>query len=323
MELRDQIGKRVNYLRLSVTDRCDLRCIYCMPEEGIEFIPREEMLSLEELAGLTARFISLFDIDKVRLTGGEPLLRKNIEVLIEIITAIPQLKDIALTTNGTQLAEKAHAIADAGLRRINVSVDSLDKKRYRIVTGGGNLNDVLKGLEAAKEAGFTPIKINTVLLPDFDEELEFIEWANTNGYILRFIEQMPDASSPHGTEFKGGLKEADLISRIEKKKGRIEAIGESEAEHGKHAARFLVVDTGWEFEVIPSVSVPFCGDCNRIRLDCQGTLRACLYSSRTIQLRDLLHSTDEEFIAVVEDFVRKKTGRSLAHIGSNMSSIGG
>lgn len=323
MELRDHKGRKINYLRLSVTDRCNLRCAYCMPEEGIEFTPYSKMLRLEELAGLAARFIILFGIDKVRLTGGEPLIRKNIELLIEIISAIPQLKDLALTTNGTCLAREAVAIKAAGLNRINLSLDSLDKDRFRKITGGGNLDDVFAGINAASEAGFPPLKINAVLLPDFNEEFEFIEWANSNELILRFIEQMPGVSDKSKNEFRGGITESELISRLQKKVGKVELVGDSEDEPGKHTRKYRVLDRGWEFGIIPAVSVPFCGDCNRIRLDCQGTLRSCLYSSETIELRGLLTASDEEFIEAVADFVGRKSGRPLEYIGSHMSSIGG
>ena len=323
MELRDQRGRRINYLRLSVTDRCNLRCSYCMPPEGFDFIPYDKMLRLEELAGLAVRFISLFDIDKVRLTGGEPLIRRDIEVLIEIISAIPNLKDLALTTNGTHLAAKARAIKSAGLHRINLSLDALDSDRFRTITGSGNLDSILDGIKVAMEVGFPPLKINTVLLPDFFEELEFIEWANARGLILRFIEQMPTASSNTHNRITGGVSEAKLISRLEKKAGKVEMIGDSEDEPGKHTRRYKLVDTGWEFGIIPAVSVPFCGECNRIRLDCMGTLRTCLYSSETMELRDLLNASDEIFISAVQDFVNRKAGRPLTHIGSDMSSIGG
>jgi cyclic pyranopterin phosphate synthase len=323
MELRDQLGRKINYLRLSVTDRCNLRCIYCMPKEGIEFTAYDKVLRLEELAGLAARFINLFEIDKIRLTGGEPLVRKNLEVLVEILSAIPELKDLALTTNGTHLAAKAKILLSAGLRRINVSLDSLNEDRYRKITGGGNLGDVLKGLEAAKDAGLAPIKINTVLLPDFDEEFELIEWSNRNGHILRFIELMPHSSENSGRSEQGGATEAEILARLETKVGGIEKIESHETRPGNHSSRYMVPERDWIFEVIPSVSAPFCDNCNRIRLDCQGILRPCLYSSSTIQLRDYLHLPDEEFIKVVEKFVGRKTGRAFKHIGSDMSSIGG
>jgi GTP 3',8-cyclase len=323
MELRDHKGRKINYLRLSVTDRCNLRCVYCMPEEGVEFTPYSKILRLEQLAGLASRFIILFGIDKVRLTGGEPLTRKNIEVLIELISAIPQLKDLALTTNGTRLAHEAHSIKAAGLQRINLSLDSLDRDRFRKITGGGNLDDVFAGIIAAKDAGFPPLKINTVLLPDFNEEYNFIEWANSEGHILRFIEQMPGVSDRPENKFIGGPSESELISKLQEKTGRVELIDDTEDEPGKHTRRYRVMDRGWEFGIIPAVSVPFCGDCNRIRLDCLGTLRSCLYSSDTIELRGLLDAPDEEFIEAVVNFVGRKTGRPLEHIGSHMSSIGG
>jgi len=323
MELRDRSGRKISYLRLSVTDRCNQRCIYCMPGKGIEFASRENILRLEELAGLALRFVTLFAIDKIRVTGGEPLVRKNIEVLVEILSGVPSLQDIALTTNGSLLGSMAERLREAGLRRINVSLDSLDPSRYAYITGGGRLEDTLGGLKAARAAGFDPIKINTVLVPDFREEVELVEWANREGFILRFIELMPQARGVEAPIKLEGPKEDEILSRLEKRFGRVRVVSSSGDGQGKTSRRYEIDGGNMIFEMIPGVTVPFCGDCNRIRLDCQGALRACLYSREKLDLKPFLNARDEDFVKVLTEFIETKTGRVLEHIGSDMSSIGG
>jgi cyclic pyranopterin phosphate synthase len=323
MELKDKLGRKISYLRLSVTDRCNQRCIYCIPEEGIGFTSYENVLRLEELAGLAARFIELFGIEKIRLTGGEPLSRKNIEYLVEIISCIPNLKEITLTTNGVMLSGKAQALYKAGLTRVNVSLDSIDPVKYKYITGGGNLEDVLKGLRTAREAGFDPIKINTVLLPGFNEACEFVEWANREGYLSRFIEFMPPSTLTRVDIDGRGPVEAEVLKELDNAFGKVREINAANGAHGKIARRYGFENNDYIFEIIPGTTEPYCGTCNRIRIDCQGTLRSCLYSSDELQLKALLVVTDAEFIAIVTEFIGRKTGRTLEHIGSGMSKVGG
>jgi len=323
MELRDGMGRRMDYLRLSVTDRCNHRCVYCMPEEGVELFPHDKLLRLEELASLVERFVRLFEFRKVRLTGGEPLLRRNIEGLVEMLAAIPGLADTSMTTNGAVLAPMARALFSAGLRRINVSLDSLDPGRFREVTSGGNLHAVLDGLAAARDAGFSPIKVNTVLLPGFDEEIQFIEWANREGYLLRFIELMPHFQNRDWRITSEGPKGADVLENVRRAYDVVEDVKSLEGERGTHVRRYRIPDAGWIFEIIPGVSVPFCGECNRLRIDCQGQARFCLYSRSTLQLAPLLSAPDDRFADAIQEFVLQKTERMLDHIGSNMFAIGG
>jgi len=323
MELRDKSGRKINYLRLSITDRCNMRCVYCIPEEGIDFIPRDSIFSLEELAEVSARFIRIFDIDKIRLTGGEPLVRRNIDYLIRTLASEPKLKEITLTTNGALLASRAQALYEAGLRRVNVSLDSLNPERFRDITGGGNLSSVLKGLKKAAEVGFKPVKINTVLLPGFNEAREMVEWANREGYILRFIEFMPPSTITSRRIEGRGPKESDIVDELESAFGKSVLLESNNGDGGKIAHRFGFENNNMVFEVIPGTSEPFCGTCNRIRIDCQGVLRSCLYSTDTLSLRDLAESSDDEFAEAVLLFIRKKMGRTLDHIGTNMSAIGG
>jgi len=294
-----------------------------MPEDGVELFSHDRLLRLEELAELTGRFVRLFGINKVRLTGGEPLLRRNVEGLVEMLAAIPGLDDLSMTTNGVLLAEMATTLFAAGLKRINVSVDSLDPDGYRAVTGRDELQEVLDGLSAARDAGFSPIKVNAVLLPDFREEAQLVEWANREGYLVRFIELMPNfLGFATATEGKGP-NEAEILDRLSRQYDIIEDKKSLEGESGKHAHRYRIPDRDWTFEIIPGVSAPFCGNCNRLRLDCQGELRFCLYSERTLQLRPLLDASDDEFARAIEEFVAQKTERMLDHIGSNMFAIGG
>jgi cyclic pyranopterin phosphate synthase len=323
MELKDKMGRTISYLRLSVTDRCNQRCIYCIPQEGIDFTSYENVLRLEELAGLAARFVELFDINKIRITGGEPLFRKNIEYLIEIISCIPHLKGIALTTNGSFLKDKAQALHKAGLKRINVSLDSLNPGKYNYVTGGGCLSDILEGLEAARDVGFDPIKINVVLLPGFNEASDFVEWGNREGYIVRFIEFMPPSCSTRVDIEGSGPVESDILRDLESSFGKVQPISIPDDTPGKTARSYGFVNNEMIFGVIPGTSEPFCSTCNRLRIDCQGSLRSCLYSTEELQLKNMLTASDEEFIKAVVEFVQRKTGRTLQHIGTNMSSIGG
>ena len=294
-----------------------------MPEDGIRLIPYENVLRLEELAALTERFVRLFGINKVRLTGGEPLVRKNIEGLVKMLAGIPGLDDLAITTNGTLLVEKSDALSDAGLKRINVSLDSLDPNKYGAITGGGNLAQVMKGLQAAREAGLGPIKINAVLLPGFDEEIHYVEWANREGFLVRFIELMPHF---HGSSwnFKDeGPKVEQIVNNLTRRFGEVREMSRSVKSPGKHIHRYRIPDRDWTFAAIPGVSTPFCGDCNRLRIDCQGTLRLCLYGDQTMELGPLLEVSDEEFAGEIENFVAGKTDRTLDHIGSSMRAIGG
>ncbi|MFH1675396.1 MAG: GTP 3',8-cyclase MoaA [bacterium] len=323
MELKDKPGSVIKYLRLSVTDRCNQRCIYCMPKDGINFLPYENILRLEDLAALASRFVEIFEIDKIRLTGGEPLGRKNIEYLIETLSHMPGIREITLTTNGTMLKQKARSLRMAGLNRINVSLDSLDPEKYAYITGGSKLEDVLTGLKIAREVGLDPIKINTVLLPGFNESRQFVEWADKEGYMVRFIEFMPPLADTR-IEINGtGPAQADIIHELEGSFGEIMEINKSGDSQGKVARQCGFKGNGMVFGIIPATTDPFCGTCNRIRIDCKGDLRSCLYSDDSLNLINLIDAPDVEFIAAIADFIGRKSGRKLTYIGSNMSSIGG
>ena len=320
MELRDGMGRRITYLRMSVTDRCNNRCVYCMPPEGVELTSHDKILTLEEFAASAEKFARQFGIDKIRLTGGEPLLRRNIEWLVDKLANMPGVHDLAMTTNGAHLPDKAGTLYSAGLRRLNISLDSLRHDRYYEITRGGNLDEVLVGIEIAKKIGFAPIKINVVLLPGFDEESEFVKWGNENGYLIRFIEMMPGQHEI--TMNTGAPKMAEILSRLEPKFGEIKILDEP-SEEGKHVFQYRITGRDWIFEIIPSVSNHFCDVCNRLRLNCQGHLRFCLFSDEVLDIRSLLQASDEVFAQAIIHFALRKKDSRKETLGSFMSSIGG
>lgn len=295
-----------------------------MPENGYELYSHDEVLSLEEFALAAEKFSRVFSVNKVRLTGGEPLIKRNIEFLVRQLSQIPGITDLAMTTNGILLGEKGQAIYDAGLRRLNISIDTLDPVKFRKITRIGNLDNFMEGIREAKRIGFSPIKINTVLLPGFNEESAIIEWANTEGFLPRFIELMPGQPLTCDLEHDQAPKLIDIVNRIESKFGKIERVVKVAEATGDHAIRFKIPDRNWTFEIIPSVTSHFCNLCNRIRLNCIGILRFCLYSDETLQIRPLLNKSDEEFAKAIVDFLmNKKNDRHGQSIASYMFSIGG
>jgi cyclic pyranopterin phosphate synthase len=324
LELRDGLDRKITYLRLSITDRCNLRCVYCMPEEGYQLCSHDNVLKLEDFRDITGRFVRLFGINKVRITGGEPLIKRNVEFLIRELASNPGIEDSGLTTNGILLKEKGKAIFDAGLHRVNISLDTLDAEKFRLISRIGELQSVLDGIMAAREIGFSPVKINTVLLPGFDEESEFIQWSGENGLIVRFIELMDGVSTISQLDNDNAPKMPEIIERIEKRYGRLDQINGVNDEHGNNAIRFRILSNNIIFEIIPSVTSHFCGSCNRLRLNCEGYLRYCLFSNQSLDLKPLINKSDNEFAGAIIEFVKNKTNRSHDRsIKSFMFSIGG
>ena len=290
--LRDRYGRVHDDLRISVTDRCNLRCVYCMPEEGMTFLPRAQLLSFEEIERV-ARVARDLGVSAIRLTGGEPLVRRDI---VDLVARIKRLgfDDIALTTNGTRLAALAPALAAAGLNRVNISCDSLRAERFATLRRRGDLATVLGAMDVAEECGLTPLKVNVVLLRgrNDDEILDFAAFARETGRIVRFIEFMPlDAQGEWGPD--------QLVTGREVFE-RINAVWplEEVREPGRvaPAVRFRFADDRGEIGLISTVSEPFCGTCNRLRLTADGSIRNCLFSDDEHLVRDLLRSggTDEE-----------------------------
>jgi GTP 3',8-cyclase len=301
----DPFGREVTYLRVSVTDRCDFRCRYCMSED-MTFLPKRDLLSLEELDRLCSAFIRL-GVKKLRLTGGEPLVRRNIMTLIQGLSRhldSGDLEELTLTSNGSQLAQHAQELANCGVKRLNVSVDSLDPNKFRDITRRGNLDQVLKGLQAAKDAGLK-IKINTVALKGVndDEFSDLIKWCGNEGFDLTFIETMPmgeidDDRTDHYlslTQMRKNLEESWTLNDIPLKTGG-------------PATYVSVAETGGHVGFITPMSHNFCEGCNRVRITCTGTLYMCLGQNDQADLITPLRQSegDELLIQTIEEAISRK-----------------
>lgn len=284
--LIDRYGRVHEDLRISVTDRCNLRCVYCMSEEGMTFLPRSELLSFDEIVKI-ARVAHTLGVTAIRLTGGEPLVRKGLASLIAQLSEIG-FDDLALTTNGMQLATLAPKLADAGLKRVNVSCDSLKADRFESIRRRGDLATVLGAMDAAEAAGLNPVKVNVVLLRgnNEDEILDFAAFARQTGRVVRFIEFMPlDAQGQWDrTQLVPGH---EIFERINEA-WPLEAIGALDGP--APAERFRFVDGHGEIGLISSVTQPFCGTCNRLRLTADGSIRNCLFSDDEYSVRDMLRA---------------------------------
>jgi cyclic pyranopterin phosphate synthase len=282
--LRDMFGRTVGDVRISVTDRCNFRCTYCMPEEYQDWLPKSSILSFEEITRLV-RVLHGFGIHTVRLTGGEPLMRKQLHRLVAMLREIDDDLELSLTTNAVFLSQQAADLARAGLRRINVSLDSLRRERFAEMTRRDALDDVLRGIEAAKAAGLEPIKVNAVAIRgcNDDEVLDLVAWGRENGYQVRFIEFMP-LDSDHAWSKQKVFSKREILEMIEPV-FPFEAVGIDEREP---AQRFRFLDGSGEFGVIGSVTEPFCEKCDRIRITADGHLRTCLFSLQEYDLRELL-----------------------------------
>jgi cyclic pyranopterin phosphate synthase len=284
--LVDRYGRVHNDLRISVTDRCNLRCVYCMPEDGLSFLPRHELLTFDEITRV-ARVAKSLGVSALRITGGEPLVRKGLPSLVARLSALG-FEDLAMTTNGTELARVAGELASAGLRRVNVSCDSLRPERFAAIRRRGNLDVVLDAMRVAERAGLTPLKVNVVLLRGHndDEILDFASFARATGRIVRFIEFMPlDAQGQWDRDqLVPGREVLERISDVWPIEPLSGSAGTAPAE------RFRFADGKGEIGLISSVSEPFCGTCNRLRVTADGALRNCLFSDDERTVRDLLRN---------------------------------
>ncbi len=311
--LLDRLGRPFRDLRISVTDRCNFRCGYCMPEEVFgeryRFLPKGDLLTFEEITRVARLMIGL-GARKIRLTGGEPLVRQQIERLVTQLAALEGLADLAMTTNGFLLAEKAAALRDAGLHRVTVSLDSLDDEVFRRMNGGrSGVAPVLEGIAAAERAGLTPIKINTVVQRGVNDHtlLDLARFCRERGYIVRFIEYM-DVGNLNGWRREDVVPAAEIVARID-------AVWPVEPIPGNYpgevANRFRYRDGGGEIGVIASVTQPFCGDCTRLRLSPEGKLYTCLFGTQGTDLRGPLRAgaTDAELLDLVTGVWRARTDR--------------
>jgi cyclic pyranopterin phosphate synthase len=329
IRLRDTFGRVADDLRISVTDRCNFRCVYCMPAAGMAWLPRDEVLSFEEIVHLTRIMVEDCGVRTIRFTGGEPLVRKDLEQLIAMVRDIDQTLDLAMTTNGILLREKAQILRDAGLRRLNVSLDTLHSDRFRTMARREGLARVLDGLKAAREAGFDPIKLNMVVMRGHndDEIVDFARLARTEGYEVRFIEFMPlDADGIWKPETVVASRE--IVEAIDREYPLQPVMSDRPAP----ANRFRFRDgSQGGIGVIPSVSDAFCKVCNRIRLTAEGHIRTCLFSLQEHDVKALLRggASDEE----IRDFVvaavwQKEEGHKIGQSDfvrpeKSMSQIGG
>jgi GTP 3',8-cyclase len=323
--LVDGFGRVHRDLRISVTDRCNFRCTYCMPAEGLEWLPRDQVLTFEEIERIARVCVEGFGIDSIRLTGGEPTVRAHLPVLVGKLAALGA--DLALTTNGATLRMIAGDLVAAGLRRVNISLDTLRRDRFAELTRRDALGSALDGIEAAKEAGLDPVKVNTVVMRGVndDEVLDLATFGRERGVVVRFIEWMPlDADQRWDSDAVVGQ---DEILRT------IDAVYPVEAIQRGHepAERFVYRDGLGEVGVIPSVTRPFCGSCDRIRLTADGQLRSCLFAVDEVDLRALLRggASDDEVSAAVQRCVAGKwAGHMIGQVQfvrprRSMSQIGG
>jgi GTP 3',8-cyclase len=303
----DVRGRVLRNLRISVTDRCNLRCGYCMPEEEYVWLPREDILHFGEIAALTDLFLDL-GVDKVRLTGGEPLLRRDLPRLIQMLAAKPRIRDLAMTTNGVLLAEHAPALKAAGLHRVTVSLDTLDPARFARLTNRTTHARVLEGIASVPRAGFTGTKLDTVVIRGVnDDELgALIEFARSVPAEVRFIEYM-DVGGATRWSMDQVVGRAEMLERLERRYGRIEPIVETST---APADRFRLPD-GTTFGIISSTTAPFCADCDRSRLTADGLWYLCLYATRGVDLRGPFRggAGPEELKALITGVWRARTDR--------------
>ncbi|HYP44306.1 MAG TPA: GTP 3',8-cyclase MoaA [Propionibacteriaceae bacterium] len=289
--LVDSFGRVATDLRVSLTDRCNLRCTYCMPAEGLDWMPGEDILTDDELLRLIRVGVTRLGIRTVRLTGGEPLLRKNLELLVADIAALSPAPAIALTTNGIGLAARAARLADAGLTRINVSLDTLDPVLFRQITRRNRLSDVLAGVSAARAAGLDPVKINAVLMRGVNDAgaLDLLHWAIAEGVQLRFIEQMP-LDAQHAWQRSEMITADEIRSRLSQQVELFEDPEDARTRGSAPAQLFRVAGTEASVGIIAAVSKPFCGACDRVRLTADGQVRNCLFARAESDLRTPLRA---------------------------------
>ncbi|RUL81418.1 GTP 3',8-cyclase MoaA [Tautonia sociabilis] len=303
--LIDRFGRVHNNLRISVTDRCNIRCTYCMPEL-VQFLPRQELLTFEEIERFV-RVAASQRITKVRLTGGEPLVRRDLPVLVEKLAHVPGIVDVGLTTNGLLLSPMARALFDAGLRRINVSLDTMDPGRFERLTRRPGFEQVIAGILAAREVGFSPVKINAVAIKG-ETDLDVVplgRFAREHGLELRFIEYMP-LDAGNAWERDKVLLASEILDLLSREIGPLSPAPDQDPR--APAVDYDYLDGGGRVGLIASVSRPFCGSCNRVRLTADGKLRNCLFALEETDVRALIRggASDDELAAALRDSVAGK-----------------
>ena len=324
--LVDPYGRTVRDLRISVTDRCNLRCSYCMPDEGLPWLPREQLLSFEEIERVARVCVARFGFAGIRITGGEPTVRADLPVLVEKLARLGV--DLSMTTNGASLSLLAGELKQAGLARVNVSLDTLRPERFRALTGRDSLHQVLDGIEAALEAGLHPVKVNCVLIRGVndDEVLALADFGRATGVVVRFLEFMPlDAGGAWDT--RTVVTYDEIVATI----GAAHALEPLAVRGSQPAERFRYADGRGEVGVVASVTRSFCSSCDRVRLTADGQFRNCLFALRETDLRAVLRrggNDDELAAAIAADVGTKWAGHSIGQVqfirpSRSMSQIGG
>jgi len=324
-KLIDSFGRVHKDLRISVTDRCNFRCTYCMPAEGLDWVPRDELLTFEEIERVARLSVEQFGIESIRITGGEPTVRARLPVLIKKLSQLPV--DLSMTTNGATLRVLSEDLVSAGLKRINISLDSLQSDRFRELTLRDNLPQVLDGIQAAVEAGLDPVKVNVVVMAGVndDEIVDFARFGREKGVTVRFIEFMPlDASE--GWTSNQVVTQAQIVAEINSE-FPLESVKRTSAP----ATRFAYKDGGGEIGVVASVTQQFCDTCDRVRLTADGQFRNCLFSVEEFDLKGLLRSgaEDKKITEALKKVVQSKwAGHGIGTVdfirpARSMSQIGG
>ena len=330
----DNHNREINYLRISITDRCNLRCVYCMPKEGVSFLGHKDILSYEEILRIVNAAVNA-GIIKVRVTGGEPLVRRGVTDFLASLTKVEGLRDISLTTNGILLEDHAEEIFNAGIGRINVSLDSLSPDKYRDITRGGDINKVIRGIQKAHDTGFSPIKINVVAIKGFNDNeiIDFAKLTIDKPYQIRFIEFMPIGDSALENSL-GYLSNDKVIKKINSFSPLKPVIPTRRDRADGPACLYTMKDAMGKIGFISAMSHEFCSSCNRLRLTADGHLRACLLSDEpATDLKTPLRDgcTNSELETLIRDLISRKPGGYKINCqqthrrkcATNMSSIGG
>jgi cyclic pyranopterin phosphate synthase len=312
VDLVDPFGRVIRDLRISVTDRCNFRCTYCMPEEGMQWLPRSEILTFEEIERVAQLFVERYAVEGIRLTGGEPTVRAHLPLLVGKLAALRHPVtgdkiDLALTTNGATLRFVAHELRAAGLDRINISLDTLDRRRFEQMTRRDELERVLDGIAAAQEAGFDPVKINAVVQRGVndDEIVALAEFGRRERVEVRFIEFMPLDATGHWMS-DDVVSQDEIVAAI----SAVHPLEQLPARGAAPADRWRYLDGGGTVGVIPTVTKPFCGDCDRVRLTADGQFRTCLFATEEFDLRDALRSDAGD--DVVAEAIERAVGTKWA-----------
>src|SRR6056297_3381893 len=330
-QLVDPFGRLIEDLRISITDRCNFRCTYCMPEEGMQWLPRSEVMTFEEIERLARLFVERYGVEGIRLTGGEPTVRAHLATLVGKLAAIEGPRgplDLAMTTNGATMRLLAPTLRQAGLQRVNISLDTLDRAKFEQMTRRDQLERVLDGIEASKEAGFDPVKINVVIERGVndDEIVDLATFGRDTGVEVRFIEFMPLDASGHWVTDKV-VGQDEIVAAIH----AVYPLEQMPARGAAPADRFRYVDGAGMVGVIPTVTKPFCGDCDRVRLTAEGEFRTCLFATREFDLMSAMRDgeSDDQLAARIEAAVATKwAGHRINQVnfvrpGKSMGQIGG